>query len=87
MRLWVAGEIKQVERDPFSTVLFKLGGDCGVLAGPVSLEEQNIVFGKEFLHFVRIQNGEFGHFAGDAPVGGEVDEDGAIFSRVLNYAG
>lgn len=68
--------VKKVERHAFAAVAGEFCGDLRILLGPVCLEEQNVVLFEDVLHIGGVEHGGFHDLAGDAPVGGEVDEDG-----------
>jgi hypothetical protein len=71
------GAKEDVGGNSFASVFLEGGGDGGVASGPVGHEEGDILFAKGGLNFGLRESESFVDLAGEAPSGGEVDEDGA----------
>ena len=61
------------------------GGDGGIAAGPVGHEESDILFAEGGLDFGFGKHDPFVDLTGEAPGGGEVDEDGAAGGQLAGY--
>lgn len=71
------GGVEDVCGDAASSVALEGLGDLGVLFGVVGVEEDDVVIFEELDDLIGGEGIFFVYLAGEAPGGGEVDEDGA----------
>lgn len=73
--------IDQIERDTGSAETRKDFGNGGVMVGPISDEQNEVVLGKGGLNFVTVQGGDLVGLTGDAPSCREVHKNRSTFSQ------
>lgn len=75
---WLSGDEEDVDGDGGAPEFLEFFLDGGVWFGFVCFEEDDAFFLGEGEDFLGVGD-FFVHLAGDAPLGGEVDEDGGAF--------
>ena len=80
--VFFAGRIEKVEWNADSVKLGQLAGDLGVAVGPVGQHGNDTELFERFAHSLGVDGGAQVKFAGDAPVGGEVEKDGTSFGQL-----
>ena len=76
-----SGRIDDVKGDSDAAEFFQGGGDLGVGVGPVGLQGDDAVFLEGSADGRHVDGGAFVKLAGDAPVGGEIEEDRFAFGQ------
>src|SRR5687767_11913011 len=72
----LAGRVVDVERNARAPLGFEEAADGGVSAGPVADQDGDLLLREGSGDILALEHGLLVDLAGDAPVGGEVSEDG-----------